>query len=126
MSVRTASAKWTARSMFSSSLNIGYTTEMLGLLVVMHAVPDPPLKPTIDYCAIDHALHSIVGEVVAKHGISRHRMRFPEVTQRCRVDNEHRGMCFPICLKHLPHPRKQTLPFVCHLTRPAGVGANQM
>src|SRR5215469_2365959 len=99
---------------------------MLGLLVVMRAVPDPPLKPTIDYCAIDRARHSIIGEVLAKHGISRHRVRFPEVAQPRRVDNEHRGMCFPVCLKHLPSARQKALAFVCFLTRSTSVGTDQM
>src|SRR5436309_5438137 len=126
MLVRTASAKWTARSMFSSSLNTGYTTEMLGLLVVMRAVSDPPLKPTIDCCAIDHALHAISGKVCTKHGISRHRMRRPVRNHRRQVDYKGWGMRFPVPPKHLPTPRNHTLRSIFNLARPGGVGANQM
>src|SRR5437588_11513322 len=35
-------------------------------------------------------------------------------------------MRFPVCLKHLPSPRNQALPFVRYLAGPTGVGTNQM
>src|SRR5206468_2078947 len=99
---------------------------MLGLLVVMRAVSIPVSKPTINCFAIDHRLYAIFPEEGTKHGISRHGMRCPELVHRRHVDDERRGVRFPVCLRHLPSSRNQALPFVCFLARPAGVSANQM
>src|ERR1700756_3820804 len=126
MSVRTASAKRTARSMFSSSLNTGYTTEMLGLLVVIRTVSIPVSKPTIDCRAIDHGLPSISWKVCTKHRVSRHRMRRPVRNHRRQVDYKRWGMRFPVRPKHLPTPRNHALRSIFDLARPGRVGSNQM
>src|SRR5207247_11455138 len=94
------------------------------LVVVMRAVSLPVSKPTINCFAIDHALHTISGKVGAKHGISRHGMRRPELVHRRHVDDERRGMRFPVCLKPRPNPWDQALRLSSHLTRPLGVDAN--
>src|SRR4029077_11398188 len=112
--------------MFSSSLNIGYTTEMLGLLVVMGVVSIPVSKPTINCFAVDHRLHAISGKVCTKHGISRHRTRRPVRNHRRQVDYKRWGMRFPVPPKHLPTPRNHALRSIFNLARPGGVGANQV
>src|SRR5262249_21616077 len=73
-----------------------------------------------------NAFHTISGKVRSKHGIPSHGVRFPGVSQRRRVDDKHRKMRFPVCLKHLPSSRNQAFPFVCFVARPAGIRANQM
>src|SRR5262249_1872188 len=112
--------------MFSSSLNTGYTTEMLGLLVVIRAVSIPVSKPTVDCYAIDHGFHAISGKVGAKHWVSRHGMRRPVRIPRRQIDDKRRGMRFPVRPKHLPTPGNHALRSIFNLAGPVGVDASQM
>src|SRR5215472_15938660 len=112
--------------MFSSSLNIGYTTEMLGFHAFMRTILDLLLKPAIDCFAVDYTFNAISTKIVAKHRVACHGMFRPEMVNRGGVDDEHRGMRFPICLKHRPSSRNYAFPSISDRTGSAGVGAHQM
>src|SRR5205809_7232014 len=101
---------------------------MPGLLVVMGAISDPSLKPTIDCCAIDHGLLSISRKVCPECRITGHGMRDPlrlRVHSR-GIDDEHRRVQLPVRPKHLPTSGNHALPAIFNLARPFGIGADQM
>src|SRR5436190_8355551 len=101
---------------------------MPGFLVVMGAISDPSLKPTIDCCAIDHGLLSISRKVCPECRITGHGMRDPlrlRVHSR-GIDDEHRRVQLPVRPKHLPTSGNHALPAIFNLARPFGIGADQM
>src|SRR5215471_1668923 len=101
---------------------------MLGLLVVMRAVPDPPLKPTVDCCAVDHGVPSVARKVCSESRITGHRMRKPlRVRVHSRgINDERRRVRFPVRSKHLPTSRNHAFPSILDFARPFGIGADQM
>ena len=50
----------------------------------------------------------------------------PVRNHRRHVDNERRGMRFPVRLKHLPTSRNHALPSIFNLAGPPGINADQM